>query len=93
MQPQKCFITFVEKVLRLAHLAFPSAGRLVSMYSYKRKWSRDPKSIQESFSARERMVAEHQEVQDHLKLRAEKAAEREEAALSRHSEAEHFTRL
>ena len=51
-----------------------SAGRLVAMYSHKRKSSRDPRNTLETHSARERMRTEHEEVRDHLKLRAAEAA-------------------
>ena len=44
------------------------------MYSHKRKSSRDPRSILETHSARERIRTEHEEVRDHLKLLADKAA-------------------
>ena len=54
------------------------------MNSHKWKSSRDPRSIQETHSAAKRTLTEHQEVRD---LRADKATEGEEAALSRLSEA------
>ena len=51
-----------------------SAGRLVAMYSHKRKSSRDPRNTLETHSARKRIRTEHEEVRDHLKLRAAEAA-------------------
>ena len=53
----------------------PAMGKPVAMYSHKRKSSRDPKSLQESFSQGKRIFAEH----------------REQAALSKLSEAEYHT--
>ena len=54
-----------------------SAGRLVGIYSHKRTSSNDPRNIQETHSARERIRTADQEVRDHLKLRADKPAEGE----------------
>ena len=39
-----------------------SAGRPVAMYSHTQKSSRDPRSVQETHAARERILTEHQEV-------------------------------
>ena len=61
--------------------------------THKRKSSRDPKSIEEPFSERERTFTKHQEVRDHLKLRAEKEAEGAEAASSKLSEAGYHAKL
>ena len=47
------------------------------------KSSRHSKSIREPSSARERIFTEHQEVRDHLRLRADEAADGEKTALSR----------
>ena len=63
-------------------------GKLVEMYSHKRKSSRDPKSLQVSFLDREKYS---REVRDFLELRADRAAQEEQAALSRLSEADRFT--
>ena len=72
---------------------FRSACRLFTMYSHKRKSSRDPISVQEAHSASERIRTEQQDVGDHLKLRADEAAEGENAASSELSEAEYHTRF
>ena len=61
-----------------------SAGRLVAMYSHKRKSRRDPRSVLETHSARERIRTEHQDARDYLKFRADEA---------RLSDAEFHTRL
>ena len=92
MQPQPEFITKTEKVPCLAHLAIRAQGDLLRCTDTKRKSSPDPKNIQETHSARERIFAEDQEVRDCRELRADKAAEGEEAASARLSEVEHHTR-
>ena len=71
------------------------------MYSHKRKSSRDSNVLQESHSEREikneierkTILAEHREISEFLELRAGHAAQREKAAPSIRSEAEHQTRL
>ena len=70
-----------------------SAVRPVAIYSHKKKSGRDPRSVQETHSASERIRTEHQEVRYHLQLCAHEAAEREKTALARLSEAEFHTRL
>ena len=62
----------------------PVTGKPAAMYSHKRQSSRDPASLQESYSAREGTFAEHRE---------NKAAEGEEATLLTLSDAENHTRL
>ena len=64
----------IEKVLRLAHRIFKAQGDLIPVYSQERKSSRDPRNTLETHSARERIRTEHEEVRDHLKLLADKAA-------------------
>ena len=63
------------------------------MYSHKRKSSRDPITLQESDSERERIFSEQREIPDFLELRADHAAQGEQAAPSKLSEAECRTRL
>ena len=70
-----------------------SMGDLLRCTSHERKSSSDPRSVQETHSARARTRTEHQEVRDQLKLRADEAPEGGKAALSRLSEAESHTRL
>ena len=74
-------------------LHIPVTGKFVAMYPLKRKSSRDPTSLGESCSERERIFAEHREVRDLLELRADFAAQGENAALSKLSEAECHTTL
>ena len=67
-----------------------STGKLVAMYSHKRKSSRDPKKLTGVvFLERESIFTEHREVVDFLDLRADQAAQGEQAALSKLSEAEY----
>ena len=51
----------------------PSTGKLVAMYSHKRKSSRESKRSQEPHSEGERIFAEHREVRDLHEVRAEYA--------------------
>ena len=82
------------KILCHAHHTVPVTGKPVAMCSHKRKSSRDPKRLQESYSARETVFGEHREVRDYLELRTDEAAEGEQAALAKLLEAEyHHTRL
>ena len=90
VQPQQEFTTPTDKILRHAHHTFKSRGKLVEMYSHKRKSSRDPKSLQGSFLDREKYS---REIRDFLELRADRAAQEEQAAFSRLSEAEYHTIL
>ena len=78
VQPQQELVTLVEEVLRHALHTFQTC-------SHNRKSSRDPKRTQEPRSAREKTLAEHQDIRDHLKLRADTAAEGEEAACVKNS--------
>ena len=77
---------------RSSHL-LSSTGRPVAMCSHKRKSSRDSNVLRESSSERERILPEHREIRDFPDLRADQAAQGEQAALSKLSEAEHHTRI
>ena len=79
-----------NSVSYLSHPLFLQGNLLRCIH--KRKWSRDPKSLQESCSERERIFNEHREVRDFLELR-DQAAQGEQAALSKLSEAEYHSRL
>ena len=63
------------------------------MYSHETKSRRDQTSLQESCSETERIFTEPREIRDFLELRADKAAQGYQAALSKISEAESHTRL
>ena len=65
------------------------------MYSHKRKSIRDSNVLKESYSERERerIPTEHREIRDVVEMRADHAAQGENAALSKPSEAENHTRL
>ena len=63
------------------------------MCSHKRKSSRDSNVLQESCSERERILPEHREIRDFPDLGADQAAQGEQAALSKLSEAEYHTRI
>ena len=65
----------------------PATGKLAAMKSHERKSIRYPRSLQESYSDREGIFAEHREVWAYLRLRADKAVQGEQAALSKPSEA------
>ena len=77
---------------RSSHL-LSSTGRPVAMCSHKRKSSRDSNVLREFSSERERILPEHREIRDFPDLRADQAAQGEQAALSKLSEAEHHTRI
>ena len=53
------------------------------MYSHKRQSGRDPIVVQEPYSEREWILSEHQEIRDHLELRADHAAQGDTTTLSR----------
>ena len=57
------------------------------------KTSRDPRSVQETHAASDRIRTEQQEVRGHFRFRADEAAGGDRAALSRLSEAECRTGL
>ena len=80
-----------SSVSRSSHI--PVTEIPVAMYLHKRKSSRDSKSLKESYSERKRTFAEHREVPDFLELRADKAAQEEQTALSKLADAEYHTRL
>ena len=87
------FITPLEKSSMSSSAHFRSAERLVATHSHQRKSSTDPRRVQETKSARDRIRTDRQEVRDHLRFREDEAAEGEDVALSRLSGAEHQTRL
>ena len=83
-----------SRIYHYSHIP-SSTAKPVAIYSHKREResSRDPKSLQESHCEREKGFAEHREIHDFLELRPDHAAQGEQAALSKLSEAEYHTRL
>ena len=90
---QQEFISLIEKVLSLDHLAFRAQGNLWKTSHTNGNRAETQKSMQESHSAREREFAERREVRDSVRLRADQAAEREESSSSELFEAEYLTRV
>ena len=87
------FITPLEKSSMSSSADFRIAGSLVATHSHRRKSSRDPRRVQETYSASDRIRTERQEVRDHLRFREDEAAKGVKAAKIRLSETEFHTRL
>ena len=82
------FITQTENIpCQVHHFSGIVQGNLRKKFSHKRK------SIRESDADTGRVFGEHQEVQELLEIRANRAARGEQEALSKLSEAEYHTRF